>query len=146
MRWTLVERPWHLVDDGILPYALALMRSLWVWAWLRLINTLPEAGDYGLLSWATVFGLLAGSTAIAQIASYAGQANRRRPWPERLTRLFVALSGLLAVALTVYAAVPAARPTPGDWSWLAAPLYDPLRSLPALAGNSTLKPEVIAGV
>lgn len=132
MRWTLIERPWHLVDDGILPYALALMRSLWVWAWLRLINTLPESGDYGLLSWPAIFGLLACSTAIAQIASYVGQANRRRPWPERLTRSFVALSGLLAVVVTVYGAVPTARPAAGDWSWLAAPLYDPLRSIPAL--------------
>ena len=131
MRWTLIERPWHLVDDGILPYALALMRSLWVWAWLRLISVLPEAGDHGLLSWPAVFGLLACSTAIAQIASYAGQANRRHAWSERFGRVLVAASGLLAVAMTVYAA-PGVRPSLADWRWLAAPLDDPLRSIPTL--------------
>lgn len=131
MRWTLIERPWHPVDDGILPYALALMRSLWVWAWLRLINVLPDAGDYGLLSWPAVFGLLAASTAIAQIASYAGQANRRHAWTERGGQALVAVSGLLAVAMTVYA-VLGVQPTPADWRWLAAPLDDPLRSIPTL--------------
>jgi hypothetical protein len=133
MRWTLIDRKWHPVDDGVLPYALAAMRSLWVWSLLRLWSAGMAPGQAGLPTWPVVFGLLAVSTAVAQFAAFCVSKIPGRGWPERrggLSKIpgrgLVAFCGLVAVALALYLGLEGTRPALWDWRWLMALTRDPL--------------------
>jgi hypothetical protein len=127
MLWTLQDRRWHPVDDGVLPYLLALMRSLWVWPLLHLWSDFLTPGAADLLRWPAVFGLLAGSTAVAQIAAFRLKPARRDRMAELRSRALFAVTGLAAVALVLYAGT--GRPPPWRPDWLNAVAGDPLRSI-----------------
>jgi hypothetical protein len=70
-------RSWSWIDDGLLPYLLALLRALWIWLLLHLLytNLMPGQGD--LLGFGTVFGLLAAGTLAAQVFTFRSGAPRR---------------------------------------------------------------------
>ncbi len=147
MSLKLNERKWHLVDDGILPYALAAMRSLWVWPLLHLwtVGMAPEIGD--LLTWPAVYGLLALSTLIAQVAVFRVRADRR-------AMLLVAFSGLAALFLTLFFGPGHGRVAPWHLRWLAEDVFAVLTTLLAtvwlwwwglIAGRETLHYETYAG-
>ncbi len=57
----LQPRRWHVLDDGILAYGLALLRALWLWPLLHYfaLSTFDDGRDV-LAPW-MVFGLLAGN-------------------------------------------------------------------------------------
>ena len=132
MRWILVDRRWHPVDDGTLPYALAAMRSLWVWPLFHLLTTGMAAGQADLLGWPMVFLLLAGSTAVAQLAAYRLRPGRVGRLARLSDRVVVALCGLVAVILALYLGLPGPRPALWDWHWLDALFATPLRTLGTL--------------
>ena len=66
-------RRWRWLDDGVLAYALAALRSLWVWPLLYLVTDSLFPGEHDLLAPLTVFGLLAGGTLAAQCGSLPDQ-------------------------------------------------------------------------
>lgn len=104
---------WHVLDDGILAYGLALLRSLWLWPVLHYLALSTFGDERGVFAPWMVFGLLAGGTLAAQIGSRIGNnsadaassgfgdirgANR----PGRRGATFAALCGLAALAVVVY--------------------------------------------
>lgn len=110
------DRHFSWIDDGVLPYALAGLRALWIWLLLHLLYTslLPGQGD--MLGGGTVFGLLAGGTLTSQVFVFRAGEGRAA---ERRAALYGALIGLAAVLLALYAGpgravAPLLNPT-----WLA---------------------------
>src|SRR5512139_3968899 len=68
----LQPRRWHILDDGILAYGLALLRTLWLWPVLHFAAlSIFDDGRDALSPW-MVFGLLAGGTLAAQVGSRIG--------------------------------------------------------------------------
>ena len=109
----LQPRRWHVLDDGILAYGLALLRALWLWPLLHYfaLSTFDDGRDV-LAPW-MVFGLLAGGTLAAQLGSRmgnksAGAAGERRSEVRGASRtskrgaILAALLGLAALAAAVY--------------------------------------------
>ncbi len=117
-----VERRWHGLDDGVLAYALAALRSLWVWPVLYLATWGLFPGQSDLLAPLTVFGLLAGGTLAAQCGSFLLEGRR--------AALAVALAGLVAVLIALYLGLEGELAPPWDPRWLAA--------LPAQLGRALL--------
>ena len=119
---TPVERRWHGLDDGVLAYALAALRSLWIWPVLYLATWGLFPGQSDLLAPLTVFGLLAGGTLAAQCGSFLLEGRR--------AALAVALAGLVAVLIALYLGLGREL----------APLWDPrwLAALPAQPGRALL--------
>ena len=130
MRWTLIDRKWHPVDDGILPYALAAMRALWIWPLLYLWSAAVTPGKGDLVAWPWLFALLACSTAVAQFAAFRMHSTRRGALAKLGDRGLVAASGLAAMLLTLYAGV--GQSPLWNLQWLDAVWQDPLRSIPTL--------------
>lgn len=121
---------WHVLDDGILAYGLALLRTLWLWPLLHYfaLSAFDDGRD-ALAPW-MVFGLLAGGTLAAQLGGRMGNKSagavggrsevRGASQPGRRGAIFASLLGLAALAavvylglgdgggLTVFAEVPAA--------------------------------------
>ena len=62
-----MDRRWHPIDDGVLPYLLALMRSLWVWPLLYLWSNFLTPG---------VDDLVAGRPSSACWPAHGGRAVR----------------------------------------------------------------------
>ena len=114
----LVDRKWHWIDEGVLPYALAGMRTMWVWLLIHMWSAWIQETRGDMLTLPTVFGLLAGSTLMAQVAAY----RVRRDWA---AALLVVATGLAAVALTLYLQFGAGTPLFGV-AWGAAAAADPL--------------------
>lgn len=100
MRLTESERTWNWIDDGVLPYALAALRAVWVWTFLEVWTRVlfPERGEF--IPPLIVFALLAGGTLCAQIAVFRLREGRAGT-------ILVAGGGLLAVAFTLYLALGA---------------------------------------
>ncbi len=132
---------WRWIDDGLLPYALALMRATWVWLLIHVWSVMlqPERGD--MLSPLLIAGLLLGGTMAAQVAVQltALLAGRSGGWPEGSGRarpgaaagagaglVVVVGGGLVGVALALYLAFGAGRYAPWDVRWLAALFSIPL--------------------
>jgi hypothetical protein len=130
MRWTLIDRKWHPVDDGILPLALAAMRALWVWPLLHLWSAGLMPGEDDPIAWPLLFALLAVSTAIAQFAAFRMQWARRGALARIADRGLVAVSGLVAVILTLYAST--GQPPLWNSGWLDALAQNPGRSVSTL--------------
>lgn len=63
---------WHVLDDGILAYGLALLRTLWLWPVLHYLALSTFDDEWDALAPWMVFGLLAGGTLAAQIGSRIG--------------------------------------------------------------------------
>lgn len=109
----LAPTRWHVLDDGILAYGLALLRTLWLWPVLHYLALSTFDDEWDALAPWMVFGLLAGGTLAAQIGSRIGnhavgavsggtrdprganQSGRRGP-------IFAALLGIAVLAAVVY--------------------------------------------
>ena len=118
------------MDDGLLPYSLALMRATWIWLMIHVWSALlqPERGD--MFSPLLIGGLLVGGTVAAQVGPrLAGDDSRRAGPGDRAGRLLVAGGGLLGVALALYLAIGAGTYAPWDTRWLAALFDIPLATL-----------------
>ena len=117
----LAERRWQLLDDGVLPYALAALRSLWIAPFLQLAAWSVSPETRALLGLPAVFLLLAGGTAAAQLHSFRFKGRR--------AALGVALASLAAVSAALVLAVAGARFAPLDGRWIAALAADLPRTL-----------------
>lgn len=95
MRLTETERSWNWIDDGILIYALAAMRAMWLWLALRLWAQLLVPPRRELIPLLIVFGLLAVSTLFTQLAVFRLR-DARGTW-------LVVGGGVVAALLTLYA-------------------------------------------
>jgi hypothetical protein len=96
VKMQIVERHWHWLDDGVLPYALALVRTTWLWLLLHFFSmwVQPDRGD--MFTPLTLFCILAASTALAQVGTYV----IKRTWA---AATLVMLGGLAALVLALYA-------------------------------------------
>jgi hypothetical protein len=122
---TLTDYKWNWIDDGLLPYALAAMRAVWVGLlahlWSR--GLMPYRPDLIALPW--VFGLLAISTGFAQLGVYVVKTNWR-------AILLIVLGGLGAIALTLYLSLDSSRPAIWEPRWFGLALHDPGASIVTL--------------
>jgi hypothetical protein len=110
-------RRWRVLDDGVLAYGLALLRTLWLWPLQALAASSlgPDVTPW-LPAWA-IFGLLAGGTLAAQLALRIGAqppADNRgglriRGWGV----VGAAVSGVFAVAAAAVIAILPRRETLG---------------------------------
>ena len=109
--FTLTDYKWNWIDDGLLPYALAAMRAAWVGLLVHLWSrgVMPYRPD--LIAPFLILGLLAASTAITQLGVYVVKTNRRAV-------ALIVMSGLAAIALTLYLGLGAGRPALWDGRWL----------------------------
>jgi hypothetical protein len=125
MNQRLVDREWHWLDDGVLPYSLCAMRALWIWLLLHFASRAltPTRGDWIALP--TIFGLLAVSTWLAHLGIF-------RIKKDMLARLLIALGGLVAIVSTIYLAIGITHAPIWDWRWLLASREDLAGSVPVL--------------
>jgi hypothetical protein len=104
---------WRVLDDGILAYGLALLRTLWLWPILHYLALSTFESEWDVLAPWMVFGLLAGGTLAAQIGSRIGNnsagaaggetgSRRETSGPGRRGAIFAAILGLAALAAAVY--------------------------------------------
>lgn len=116
--FTLTDYKWNWIDDGLLPYALAAMRATWVGLLVHLWSrgTMPYRPD--LVTPLIAFGLLAASIACTQLGVYVIKTTWRAV-------ALVVLSGLIAIALTLYLGIGAARPLIWEMRWLTLLVRDP---------------------
>lgn len=116
-----VTRRWHLLDDGLLTYGLAALRTLWLAPLLQLAaaTVAPEAEP--LLGPLAIFGLLAGGTAAAQCGVFL--------WPGRYAPLGMALLGLGTVVLTLFLGAAGGPFALADGGSLRALAADPVRAV-----------------
>jgi hypothetical protein len=119
LRLNPTEREWDWIDDGILPFALAAMRAIWIWLlfslWARLI--VPPHPEFA--SPLIIFFLLAASTLSAQWATFRLQGTA--------ALVLVVGGGILGVALGIVASLGVAHLTDagallvllviGAWCW-----------------------------
>lgn len=124
----LVERHWQTLDDGVLAYALAALRSLWIAPLLQLAAWTVSPETRALLGLPLVFALLAGGTAAAQSRSFLFKGRRGA--------LGVALISLAAVGAALYLSVAGERLAPFDSFGIEAliPILPRLLATLALAG------------
>lgn len=94
MRLQETERSWNWIDEGVLPYALAAMRAVWLWLGLCLWAHVLEPPRSELIPFLIVFGLLAVSTLFTQLALFRLR-DVRGTW-------LVVGGGVLAALLTLY--------------------------------------------
>jgi hypothetical protein len=106
----LVERRWQMLDDGVVPYALAALRSLWIAPWLLLAAWTVSPATRALFGLPAILALLAGGTAAAQCRAFLFKGRRGA--------LGVALVSLAAVGGALYLSVAGElRPLAGShWS------------------------------
>jgi len=121
----VAPRTWRWIDDGLLPYALALTRATWIWLLIHVWSALlqPERGD--MLSPPLIAGLLLGWTVAAQLAAQLPGYRARRAGSGLL---LVAGGGLLGVVLALYLAF-GPNYAPWDARWLPALFSIPLATL-----------------
>lgn len=131
MHLKLEDRRWNWIDEGVLAYALALMRAFWVWLLLHIWAQGLVGGQSDILSPPVVFGLLAGGTAAAQAGVHA--VRRRRP-----AVVLVVLAGLAAIAGAIYVRFGAAIAPPWQPAWLNGVAGHPGLALVALAAGAWL--------
>jgi hypothetical protein len=103
-------RRWNWLDEGVLPLAVVLLRTCWLWAWLRVLQHWVAFSFEGtLFPLGLVFGLLFVSLVMARGALRLGTA-----WG----RLGVALAGLGMLFLVLWAQLYRARFPLWDVGWL----------------------------
>jgi hypothetical protein len=117
----LVERRWQALDDGVLAYALAALRSLWIAPLLQAAAWSVSPETRPLLGLPLVLALLAGGTAAAQGRSFLLAGRRAAP--------ALALASLAAVVAALYLSFAGEGLAAASGGWPAAPLADPLRAL-----------------
>ena len=111
---------WHVLDDGILAYGLALLRTLWLWPLLHYVALSTFDDEWDALAPWMVFALLAGGTLAAQVGSRIGSTSagaggsnpgdwRGASQQGRRGAIFAALWGLAALAVVVYLGLGDAR-------------------------------------
>jgi hypothetical protein len=72
----MLSHRWRLLDDGLLAYGLALLRTLWLWPVGEIAaRSLIVEGGRGFPLW-MIFALLAGGTLAAQLGGQRGKAIR----------------------------------------------------------------------
>jgi hypothetical protein len=108
---------WSWIDEGLLPYALAAMRALWIWTLIHLWAMFIGTDD--LLSLLEVFLLLAGSTLAAQVGIHI----LRSPVS---AALLVVLGGLGSVLALIYLRYGLAGGAFWEFSWILRLADDPL--------------------
>ncbi len=94
MRLNEIDRSWNWIDDGVLPYALAAMRAVWLWLGLKLWAHLFLPPRSELVPLPIMFGLLALSTFFTQLAIFRLR-DARGTW-------LVVGGGVFAAVLTLY--------------------------------------------
>jgi hypothetical protein len=98
------------LDDGVLVYAVAALRTLWTWPLLLLLARSFFPGESDLLSPFIVFGLLAGGALTVQLsARYI--SSKRAP-------VIAAVIGLAAIGLALYLSVRNEIGAQWEWRWL----------------------------
>lgn len=119
------------MDDGVLAYALAAMRAVWVWMLLHLAARAltPTRGEWMTLP--TVLALLTFSTLLSQYGIFRMKSDTG-------AALLVSLGGLGAVILALYLSVSGARAPLWDACWLSALLNDPAPSVVVLVAAIVL--------
>jgi len=120
----LIERQWNWMDDGVLTYALAALRAVWVWLLLHLAARAitPTRGDWIALP--MILALLVFSTLLSQYGIFRVKSDARAAW-------LVAVGGLVAVGIALYLSSSARVPL-WDARWVRAALDDPAPSVVAL--------------
>jgi hypothetical protein len=122
---TSTVRRWSGLDDGVLAYSQAALRSLWVWPIVYLVSRTLFSGESVLLAPLTVFALLAGGTLAAQSAGLFVEGRR--------AALIVAVAGLAAVAFVLYLSIGRESAPFWDVRWLGVVMTNPGRALLTLA-------------
>jgi hypothetical protein len=115
-----VDRSWRAIDDGVLPYALALLRATWVWLLLHIWSAWLNLPADVLPAWVIGACLVLG-TAAAQV----GRCRLERQWQDVG---LVTIGGLLVVAAGLQAGLGNGY-APGDARWAAAIFGSPLATL-----------------
>ena len=118
----LADYKWNWIDDGLLPYALAIMRATWIGLLVHLWSrgTMPYRPD--LVTPLMVFGLLAASTACVQFGAYLIRTTWRAV-------LLVVLGGLGGIALTLYLGLGTDRPVIWELRWFTLLTRDPVTTI-----------------
>lgn len=114
----LTDYKWNWIDEGILPYALATMRTIWVSLLVHLFSRALMPYRPVLLAPSLVLGLLAVSIACTQCGVYVIKSIRRAV-------VFVVVSGLIAIALALYLGLGDDRPALWELRWLTLLAQDP---------------------
>jgi hypothetical protein len=105
-------RRWNWLDEGVLPLAVVLLRTCWLWAWLRVLQYWVAFSFEGtLIPVGLVFGLLLVSLVTARGALRLGT------WWGRLA---VALAGLGVLFLVLWAQLYRTRFPLWDVGWFGA--------------------------
>ncbi len=103
-------RRWNWLDDGVLVYAVAGLRTLWVWPLLLLATATLFPGESDLLAPWTIFGLLAGGALTVQLSA--------RFVTGRAAAVLPAVIGLAAIVLALYLSVRGEIDARWEWGWL----------------------------
>lgn len=113
------------MDDGVLAYALAVVRAVWVWMLLHLAARAltPTRGEWMTLP--TLLALLVFSTLLSQYGIFRMKSDTG-------AALLVSLGGLAAVIFALYLSVSSVRAPLWDMRWLGALGNDPAPSVVVL--------------
>lgn len=125
MHLNLTDRQWNWMDDGVLAYALATLRAVWVWMLVHLAARAltPTRGEWMTLP--TILALLVFSTLLAQYGIFRMKSDAG-------ATLLVSLGGLGGVLLALYLSVSGTRAPLWDARWLGALCADPAPSVVVL--------------
>jgi len=120
--FTLTDYKWNWIDEGLLPYALAAMRTLWVSLLVHLLSraVMPYRSD--LIAPSVVFGLLAAGIACTHCGVYASKSTLH-------ALIFVVISGLIAVVLTLYLSLAGDRPGLLEPRWFTLLMREPAETI-----------------
>lgn len=107
----VTDYKWNWIDEGLLPYAMAAMRAVWVGLLARLLSRglMPDRPD--LITPFMVFGLLAASIACTQCGVYVIKSRWR-------SVVLIVSGGLVAIALSLYLGLEASRSAIWEPGWL----------------------------
>ncbi|MCX7680904.1 MAG: DUF4129 domain-containing protein [Anaerolineae bacterium] len=114
----LTDYKWNWIDEGLLPYALAAMRTVWVGLLVHLFSRVVMPYRPDLISPLLILGLLAASIACTHCGVYVIKSTWRAV-------VFVVVSGLIAIVLTLYLGLGGDRPALWELRWLALLVRDP---------------------
>ncbi len=120
--FTLTDYRWNWIDEGLLPYALAAMRTLWVSLLVHLLSRAMMPYRPDLITPSVIFGLLAAGIACTHCGVYVIKSPLRAV-------TFVVMSGLIAVALTLYLGLTGDRPRLWELRWFKLLTREPAETI-----------------
>lgn len=113
------------MDDGVLAYALAAMRAVWVWMLIHLAARAITPTRDAWMTLPTILALLVFSTLLSQYGIFRMKSDAGAV-------LLVSFGGLVAVIIALYLSVSGVRAPFWDARWLAALFDDPVPSVVVL--------------